>query len=114
MKLMTWLSAVDTGREINDILNNAYKRGDVDDSFSQVRNAASILSRSGIRLVLTVSFAIIAIALMLTALKIGAGNPAERGEAKTKLFYILMGAGGLFLLSAIVLFIAGLARTAIG
>ena len=114
MKLMTWLSAVDTGREINDILNNAYKNNEADDSFKQVREAASILSRSSIRIVLTVSFALIAIALLLTALKIGAGNPAERGEAKTKLFYVLMAAGGLFLLSAIVIFIAGLVRTAIG
>ncbi len=109
MKMLSWLSATDIGREIDDILSNSYNKEGVDDSFKQVREAAAGISKSSIRLVITIAFAIVAMVLLFTALKIGSGNPAERSAAKTKLVYVLIAAGGLLLLSAIVLFIVHLA-----
>lgn len=103
---LTWLTATDTGRKINDILNNKYKdRDDLED----LREAVTTISQSTIRLVISVSFAVVAIAFLIAALKVGTGNPAERSEAKKKLYYGFIAAAGILLLAAIVMFIAGLA-----
>lgn len=103
---LTWLTATDTGRKINDILNNKYAE---DDNLGDLREAITVLSRSTVNLVISVSFAVVAIAFLIAALKVGTGNPAERSEAKKKLYYGFIAAAGILLLAAIVMFIAGLA-----
>ncbi len=113
MRFLYWLSATDTGKKFNDILNNGYKEEGAYDTFGEVREAVTTISRSTIQLIISFSLAMISIAILIVAVKIGSGNPAARNEAKTRMLYVLFSAAGLFLLSAIILFVAHLAGATI-
>ena len=103
MRLISWLTtATDIGKDINDILNHGYESSEegVEDSLGELREAVTTISKSTIHLVISASFALIAMAFLIVALKLGAANPKTRDEAKTKICYILLAAGGVMLISA--------------
>ena len=101
--------ATDFAKQFNKAVDDSLAEKE-NAGIGELRKAVTSDGASMIRLLITIGLIIATISLIFAGLKISSGNRYKRQEGKDKLVAVLIGAGAISGISAIIMIIQGIAN----